>query len=241
MAKCNKILPLILSNLFFYLVTPKFSYSQNDKISDAALWSGIQINQNLPGKWVLSYEYQSRFTRNISFHRGHFQFLSLTWKPLEYFNATLEYRNVLAFDGNTNRLGLELNLKKKWGRFQIIKRTAIQRDYYYLNLDQQPSGFPTDFWRERILFRYELSSRWKCIFSVESFFTVMPQITFRRLRTQTGVSFDATKKMTFSGIWLYQEEFNIPNPDITHAWVLGASIDLPNWWKKKKKDKQKAP
>jgi hypothetical protein len=210
------------------------------KSADAAIWAGFQLNQNLPGKWLASYEYQSRFTKNISFHRGHFNFLSLTWKPIDFFFACLEYRNVIAFDSNTHRLGIELNLKKKWKRVVLIKRTVFQSEHYSVNTLEQPSSFPANFWRERILLRYELQPKLKFTASTETFFTIGTSFYFQRLRTQVGLSYELTKQLTLNALWLFQEEFNTPGGDKTHAWVINTSFDLPNWWKKKKKkEKQK--
>lgn len=209
------------------------------KVSDAALWTSIQINQDLPRKWIVGYEYQSRFTRNISFHRGHFQFLSLTWKPLDFFSATAEYRQVIAFDGNTHRLGLELNFKQKWNGFSIIKRTAFQSEIFALNTTEQPQGFPSEFWRERIMLRYDLNSKLRLICSAEAFFKIPTPLIFRRFRSQIGSSYELSKRTTLTAMWLFQEEFNFDNADITHAWLITTTVDLPNWWKKKKKKKDK--
>lgn len=212
----------------------------NEKIPDAAVWAGFQINQNLPGKWLAGVEYQSRFTRNMSFHRGHFSFLSLTWKPLDYFTATAEYRQVNAFDGNTHRLGIELTLKRKWQNLSFYKRTVFQSEIYGVNPHDQRPEFPSDFWRERLMIRYDFMPAFRLLASAEFFFRLPNPLTFQRFRSQVGGSYELNKRVTLTALWLYQEEFGIRNPDITHAWVISTSVDLPNWWKKKKRQKKES-
>jgi hypothetical protein len=230
--------------LFAIIFISKITFclaDSNTKPTDAALWTGFQLNQNLPGKWTAGYEYQSRFTRNLTFHRGFFQFLSITWKPLNFFSATLEYRNVNAFDGVTHRLGIELNFKKKWKRLAAVKRSVFQSERYSLLTIEQPSGFPSNFWRERLLFKFDLNKDVKLIASAEVFFSAHKTIRFQRLRTQAGLSVDLSKNISLTALWLFQEEYYVPRADITNAYILSTTFDLPKWQRgKKKKEKQKS-
>lgn len=220
--------------IFFILVLPFLSYSQNNE--DAGLWTTLSFQKELSKNTFISYDQEFRLKENFSRLNLFYSNLGFGYKFNKSFKAEISYRGIqkLMLDNSfsyRHRFMSDLTHKIKYNRIIISNRIRYQaevRDY----LTSDDGKFPEQYLRFKSELKIDLDKKMTPYFSSELRYQIhVPKgknayfdNTIHRIRNIVGIDFKINDTNTFGLYYLIQNEFNISNPE--NNYIVGVQYGL---------------
>ena len=208
---------------------------------EAGLWTGAQLNFDLPKNFSFSAQYQLRLDRDFYRVRGSYFSGALQYDiHKNYLSAEVEYRYRTSRWGDQHRFGIGLTGKYKYKKVSFSLRSVYQRGHEYFNSSYEPGREPTNYLRNRFQVKLDLKKR------VELYASVEPYVRFSnkfngvdRFRSIAGVGWEFIKTHHLQVFYLNQFSIGRKNPVMQHNTGISYSWDVPKFWKKSKKKETK--
>lgn len=227
---------IFLTALIVLLSFPSLAQSARDK--DLGLWTWLQVEKNMKKGQYFEFQYQTRFTENISqFNRTNLYFIygkTFLQKRLQV-EALYQLNLNHTADQHTLFLGATYKQKLK-GPFLLYFRTAVQ----YIRNDF--TGIyaidkPYIEWRNRVRFIYKLNNLFSTSISGEPYlrFSNTQRGALTRARFVWNFNYRFNKFQTFSVFYLIQPDIAARNPKTNYVIGLTYHVRLPNKKKERKK------
>ncbi len=227
--------------LFLLLVSVAMLPAQ-DYRHDAGLWTGVQLNLDLPRNFSFSTQYQLRLDNDLYRVRGSYFSGSLQYDIIKkYLSAEVEYRYKTSRWGDQHRFGIGLTAKYKYKKVSFSLRSVYQRGHEYFNSSYESGHEPTNYLRHRLQVKLDLKKRFELFASVEPYVRFSNKYNgIDRFRSIAGVGWEFVKTHHLQLFYLNQFSIGRKNPAMQHNTGISYSWDVPKFWKKnKKKDAKK--
>lgn len=211
-------------------------YAQ-EELRDLQLWTGIEINKDLPKRFSAGVQYQLRLDNDATQLKGSYISANLGYAIVKkYLSVELEYRYVTSPDKDRHRFGIDLIGKYTWKKITFANRLSYQREHEYFNSRYESGHEPTNYIRNRFKFQYDLPKRFKVYSSIEPFIRISNKFrNIDRVRVVAGATWDFVKNHRFDLFYLYQTDINVTRPQIGHGLGLMYGWDIPKMKIKKTK------
>ncbi|MBK7148484.1 MAG: DUF2490 domain-containing protein [Bacteroidetes bacterium] len=209
---------------------------------EAGLWTGVQLNLDLPKNFSFSTQYQLRLDNDLYRVRGSYISGALQYDILKkYLSAEVEYRYRTSRWGDQHRFGIGLTGKYKYKKVSFSLRTVYQRGHEYFNSSYEPGHEPTNYLRNRFQVKLDLKKRFELFASGEPYVRFSNKYNgVDRFRSIAGVGWEFVKTHHLQVFYLHQFTIGRRNPAMQHNTGISYSWDVPKFWKKpKKKDAKK--
>ena len=224
----------IFLTVFFPFLMNGSAFSQNDP--DFGTWFTFGIEKSFNKKYILGVNQEMRLRENASRLNLFYTNPYFSYKIKKRFKVSLGYRfiNKYMYQDKSfslrHRLMFDASYKQKFGDFSISYRSRIQgevRDY-----NCSPMGhFPEYFWRNKFDLSYDIGNFSPYIgtelrYQIHDPKNPESDYGFRRARTYFGTDYELTKKQTLGIFFLYQQEFDIDDPNLGYIFGLEYEISL---------------
>lgn len=209
---------------------------------EAGMWMGTQLSLDLPKRFNVSAQYQLRLDRNLFRVRGSYFSGSVQYEIVKkYLSAEIEYRYRTAPRGDQHRFGFGITGKYKYKKTTFSLRSAYQRGHEYFNSSYEEGHEPTNYFRNRVQVKLDLKKRFELGFSMEPYVRFSNKFNgVDRLRGVFSIGWELVKSHHLQVFYLNQFSLNRGNPLMQHISGVSYSMDVPKFWKsKKKKDRVK--
>jgi hypothetical protein len=204
--------------------------------SDFQVRTGVQLKQDLPDGFDVSLSYQLRLKNNAQEFLGSYLSADVGYKISDHLTALGEFRYATSYDWDKFRFGVGLQAKGKLGKLQWSAKARYQRERF-LQSWPEIGQYP-----DRNNMRLKLELERKLIKHVQWHISSEPQVRiqgreggFQRIRNIAGLDWEFVKRHHVDLSYYYQPEFKSTLDQTKHMLVATYSLELPKWWKGKKK------
>jgi opacity protein-like surface antigen len=191
-----------------------------DKV-DLRSRAGIDLNLNLPNKWLAGFEYQNRMVDNLSTYRGSYFTAELgrnLTKQVEVFGS---YRYGLAENGNLQRYAFGLEYERKSIRWRLGFRPMVQHKNKVAD-DDETGGTGTTFVRTRAKAEYVATPRLDLYASVEPFFAFGQDYPIDNWRNTVGFQYECARNVKVDVYYTYRPDYGKSYNRVIH--VVGLTL-----------------
>lgn len=176
--------------------------------TDLGLWTGFSFEKKISKKFEFQAEEELRLKNNITTVNSLLTEVGFTYKANKYYRLGLSYRFTYYTDGAFgNRLTLSNQARYKIEDFTLSYRLNLQQDFN----TQAPIEYKI---RNKFGLDYKFNKHWELEFGAELFYSFyFNRNMLDRYRFSLGVDHDFNKHHRLSGSVMFQQEFNLANPD----------------------------
>lgn len=206
------------------------------QVSDAALWTSINIEKKFTQRLSLGFTEELRFTENVSELGTIFSDIGLMYKfgPDGFIRTSINYRfsNKRRVDdsySNRHRYYADVTLRKEFGDIVPMYRVRVQSQYTdaYTSEDGMEGEL---YLRNRLLFKYSPDTRYKPYLGAE-LYTRLKDEVFKRsfsdnIRYIAGLDFEFNERNALGVTYLIEREFNRNNPERNYVLSLTYGLSL---------------
>lgn len=204
--------------------------------TDVQGWYGLGVKFDLPKKWTLDVDYQTRFINNLGDYNGSYFSVGGRKKFGKSFEVIGEYRLALVNRGTYHRgtIGAEYTKKKK--PFEFGVRFLLQNQLQDF-VDPTEANDNDVFWRTRFQLKYEISKKTEAYFATEPVMRFQGNRFVDNWRNTVGVKFRILPNTKLDLYYIYRPDYAKRTYN-RYFHILGVNIDYTV--AKKKKSKAKA-
>ena len=195
---------------------------------DFQTWWEFEFDRSLGGSIQLEGELEQRFKGNSLQYDRTLLTLGVEYDVLSWLSLSGAGRVVFVANRDglvypRYRIHFDATGSYKLSGFTFSFRTRMQygfEEFLYFGDLQQNSLVS----RNRLKARYHFfGTRFSCFAALESWHNLsrLPDPAFVHMRYQAGVSFAPSFRSTFTLRYLFEDEFNVNNPDQLHILVVG--------------------
>lgn len=177
--------------------------------TDLGMWNGIAIEKELSKKFEFQMEEEIRFADNITRINSLLTELGLTYKANKYYRIGLSYRFTYRPKNGAidNRITLSNEARYKLEDFTFTYRLNVQKDFS----TKEPIEYKI---RNRLGIDYKINKHWEVGIAGELFYSFYyNRNVLDRYRLKWGVDHRFNKHHSLGFTLIFQEEFNVANPD----------------------------
>jgi hypothetical protein len=200
---------------------------------DVQLWNAIELKQDLPKKFDLSIQYQSRIDKDISRFRGSYISSTLGYKLNKHWSAEAGIRYSTSNRWDRIRYSVGIGGQWKWKGWELSSKFKYQYQFYLESMPEYGINPPAQNFRLKLGAEHKLVKKLKVFVSSEPMCRYKSsEFYFRRVRNTAGLRWSPTKKLGIEASYIWQPQWN---SDATiQVMQLNLSYSLPKHWKKKK-------
>lgn len=215
----------------FSFCTISAQTSSSDPV-DFQAWYGLGVKFNLPQKWTLDIDYQTRFINNLSLYNGSYFSITGGKKIGKIVELMGEYRLALVKKGTYNRFSIGAEASKKFKKvsagFRVLFQNQLQ-DFVNPNKANDKDGY----WRTRLLLKYELRKDWAFYVSTEPVMKLKGNYFVDNWRNTIGVKVKALPHTKLDLYYIYRPDYGKSSYN-RYFNILGVTIDYSVPKRKKK-------
>jgi hypothetical protein len=196
--------------------------------SDFQSWWEFEFDYSLSKSWQLEGELEQRFKNNSLQYNRTLLTLGAEYDPAKWLSLGGAGRIVFVADpeGQVHpryRIHFDATGSYELSSFTFSFRTRMQYGFEdilhfgYLSENSLVS-------RNRLKGQYHFfGTKFRCFAALESWHNLskLPDPAFRNMRYQAGLRYDLNFKSSFSLRYIFEDEFNVSNPDKLHILVAG--------------------
>lgn len=196
--------------------------------SDFQSWWEFEFDYSLNEKWQLQGELEQRFKNNSLQYNRSLLTLGAEYEPWSWLSLGGAGRVVFVADreGQVHpryRIHFNATGSYKLAQFTFSFRTRLQYGFEdilvfaYIKENTLVS-------RNRLKLRYHFfGTKFRCFAALESWHNLskLPDPAFNHMRYQAGLSYDLSFRSRFSLRYIFEDEYNVRNPDKLHILVAG--------------------
>ena len=226
----------ILAVILILLINSGYAQTSKTDHSDTQGWYGASATIDLPKKWQIETEYQSRFINNLQTYNGSYFTLGASKKLNKHFELMGDYRLALVNKGTYRRFAFGGELSNKYKKLQLAIRAQIQnqlQDFDDVTKDSQKSGY----WRIRFGGKYSFTKKIEAYASIEPIMKFASTTFLDNIRNTIGVKYKVVKNVKLDMFYIFRPDYAKATYNRTFH-IVGFNVDY-TFHKKKKKKKKK--
>jgi long-subunit fatty acid transport protein len=195
--------------------------------TDFGLWSNIAVEKEISKKMEIQLEEELRFNQNVGRLNSLLTEAGFKYKINKYYSLGASYRFTYYTENRFgNRFTLSNQVKYKIEDFTLNYRLNLQTDFS----TKDPVEYKI---RNKFGVDYKINKRWEIGVSGELFYSFYyNRNRFDRYRLAYGVDYSFKKRHKLSASLMFQQEFNVANPESDVILAFKYKYSLKN--KKKK-------
>jgi hypothetical protein len=222
------------ASVLIMFVISNYTYAQLN--NDAGLWNTFSIQYPIKKNYSINFDQELRLKENYSRLNLLYTNIGVSYKR-KGLKIEPSYRFIqrINLDGNfsfRHRLSLDVNYKKKFGKFAISERARYQAEVK--NVYSSTRAFlPEQYFRLRTMLDYNINDNYSIYYSCELRYQIdVPNSdvvfngTWHRIRNVIGVDYKINSKNIIGVYYLVQNEFNISPPENIYITGLQYSLGL---------------
>jgi hypothetical protein len=186
---------------FCFVLAAGTSFAQ---VNDAQLWTGAGISVDITDDFVLSYEMQTRFYKNVTALDNYYNEIGAEYKLFKGFTTGIDYR---------------YSKKNKEGYFETIHRFCLNAAYSY-KLDDL--GL-----RLKFRARYQVPFNRVGVVNENIYPDTKNTLRFKLTVNYTPLNFKMLQPFTSFEIYKGIKPVNAYNSIDSYRFTIGATLDLP--------------
>jgi len=188
---------------------------------DFETWNGIKINFDLPKRFEASIKEQIRFNDNSTSMKGILTEVGAAYSLNKYFDFGITFRHTVRIYGaDRNRITLIAKQKYKSKPFTFGNRIKFQREY-------ENGKIPVNYVRDKLSVSYKISKKLVTTFGNEWFYNIKYSGNkFNQYRLLLSLAIKLNKRNHIEAGYIYEQQFNIANPALTHIGVINYKLSL---------------
>lgn len=213
------------SKIFFLLlILPALTSAQ---VIDAGLWTSINLEKKLNGKFTVDLCQEFRFNENISELGTYFTEASVQYKINKRISLAAGYRfiNKRELDDHYSRRHralLDINLKEKFSKITVAARIRFQSqlaDYY----SSETGKIPENYLRTKLTFKYDTGKRITPSIGGETFVHLnrADGMLLDNYRLSAGLEYEINKRASVDAGYLLNKEVQVAEPWTSYITTLG--------------------
>jgi hypothetical protein len=200
---------------------------------DVQLWNAIELKQDLPKKFDLSIQYQSRIDKDISRFRGSYISTTVGYKLNKHWSAEAGIRYSTSNRWDRIRYSVGIGGQWKWKGWELSSKFKYQYQFYLASMPEYGINPPVQNFRLKLGAEHKLVKKLKVFVSSEPMFRYKSsEFYFRRVRNTAGLRWSPSKKLGIEASYVWQPQWNAAAT--IQVMQLNVSYSLPKHWKKKK-------
>ena len=198
--------------------------------SDFQSWWEFEFDYSLNKSWQLQGELEQRFKNNSLQYNRTLLTLGAEYDPTNWLSLGGAGRVVFVADQEGQihpryRIHLDATGSYKLSGFNFSFRTRLQYGFEDILVfaDLKENSLVS---RNRLKVRYHFfGTKFRCFAALESWHNLskLPDPAFNHMRYQAGLSYDLNFRSRFSLRYIFEDEFNVKNPDKLHILAAGYS------------------
>lgn len=224
--------------VFALILAFNYSNAQTSRADpkDVQGWYGLGVKFDLPKKWTLDVDYQTRFINNLGDYNGSYFSVGGRKKVGKSFEVIGEYRLALVNRGTYHRgtLGGQYTIKQK--PFEFSARLLVQNQLQDF-VDPVETNDNDLFWRTRFQLKYQLSKKVETYVSTEPVMKIQGNRFVDNWRNTVGAKFKILPNTKLDVFYIYRPDYARRTYN-RYFHILGVNVDYTV--SKKKKSKAKA-
>lgn len=216
--------------LFIFFVLKKSSQSQ--VITDAGAWIGGGFEKNIHGDLDFQFQQQLRLQQNVTQLRSFFSEFQFAYRFNKYFRLSTDYRLTVPEGMITHRIGLNATVRRRKKPFTYSYRLRYQAQFAKF------ASFENHI-RNKLGIEYKINKHFSPYLSSEVFYGFnYEHHRFEKVRVSSGLEYRFKKRHLLKFFYLWQREFQVVLPKMTHIFGSNYEYTFKNRWKRKKKKKK---
>ena len=196
--------------------------------SDFQSWWEFEFDYSLNKSWQLEGELEQRFKNNSLQYNRTLLTLGAEYDPAKWLSLGGAGRVVFVADREGQihpryRIHFDGTGSYDLSEFTFSFRTRLQYGFEDILLfsDLKENSLVS---RNRLKVRYHFfGTKFRCFASLESwhYLSELPGPVFLKMKYTAGLSYDLNFRSRFSLRYIFEDEFNVSNPDQLHILVIG--------------------
>jgi hypothetical protein len=169
-------------------------------------WYGAGVKIDLPKKWEVNINYQSRFINNMKTYNGSYITLGGSKKISRQLTALADYRLVLADNGLYHRFSIGSEAERKLSKFDLNFRLLVQsqlQDFDELEKANDDSGY----WRIRFQAKTSLTKKLNLYVSTEPIMKFGGNYFIDNIRNTIGLKYKISDNTKIDLFYIYRPDF----------------------------------
>ena len=203
--------------------------------TDVQGWYGASFNTNLPHKWSVYLNYQTRFIDNFSYYNGSYITLGGSKKLNKHLEFMGDYRLALVRAGVYNRFTVGAELSKKLKHLNLAFRFQLQNQLQEFDDVSKPND-QNGYWRTRFQGKYAINKKWEAYASIEPIMKFGANFLVDNIRNTIGCKYKIRKDLKLDVFYIYRPDYAKSYNRLFH--IVGLNADYTFKVKKQKKKKQ---
>jgi hypothetical protein len=198
--------------------------------SDFQSWWEFEFDRSLGRSWQLEGELEQRFKNNSLQYSRTLLTLGAAYDAAKWLSLGGAARVIIVADKEGQlysryRIHAQATGRYELSRFRFSLRTRLQygfEDILFFTYLRENSLVN----RNRLKAQYHFfGTKFRCFASLESwhYLSELPGTVFLNMRYSGGLSYDLNVSSRFSLRYMFEDEFNVSNPDRLHILVAGYS------------------
>lgn len=186
--------------------------------ADTQGWLSGEVTLKFSKKLATEVKYQARLDENISQLKGHYNTISVAYKPISWLTLSPEYRFVKNNSGNSKRAAFELKGKWKWGDAAL----SVAPKYMY---ETKPQADDIEAFHElepEFELSYALNKRHSLYLNSEVLFDLQNNFFRERIRASGGYEINWTK--TFASDLFFKSQWTEKKAGTEQVYILGLGL-----------------
>ena len=208
--------------------------------SDVQGWFGAGFKLDLPKKWNVMFDYQSRFYNNIKTYNGSYISLGVNKKIIPLLDLLAEYRLALVNKGNYHRYSFGGELNKGIRKIDLSLRVLFQNQLQDFD-DTTKLNEKSNYWRARFGVKYRFLKIFDLYASVEPIMKFGGRYFVDNWRNTVGIKVKVLPGTKIDLYYIYRPDYAKSYNRTFH--VIGLNVDytlkIGKKGKGKKKDQKK--
>ena len=202
------------------------------QVNDAGLWSSINLQKKLNGKFTVDLCQEFRFNENISELGSFFTEASLQYKINKRISVSAGYRfiNKRELDDHyskRHRALIDLNLKHKISKVTAAARIRFQSqfaDYY----SSETGKIPENYLRTKLTFKYDTGKRITPSIGGETFVNLnrAEGMLLDTYRLSAGLEYEINKRTSVEVGYLLDKEIQVSEPWTSYITTVGFNYNF---------------
>lgn len=222
-----------LYTLLFSLIILSCPGNLSGQDSDFQSWWEFELDRSLGKSWQLEGELEQRFKNNSLQYNRTLLTLGVEYDAIKWLNLGGAARMALVADNEglvhpRYRIHVDAGSSYKFSGFTLWLRSRLQYGFEdFLFLDQIQEN--TLVYRTRLKTQYHFfGTKFRSFVSLESWYYIseLPDKAFRNMRYVAGLSYSLNVSSRFTLRYIFEDEFNVNNPDKLHVLVAGFAHSL---------------
>lgn len=225
----RQFLICLLISFSFCTVSAQTSFS--DPV-DFQGWYGLGVKFNLPKKWTLDVDYQTRFINNLSLYNGSYFSFTGGKKIGKIVELMGEYRLALVKKGTYHRFSIGAEASKKFNKLSAGFRLLVQNQLQDF-VNPSKANDTDAYWRTRFQLKYEIAKDWDLYASTEPIMKFKGNYFVDNWRNTFGVKVKILPHTKLDLFYIYRPDFGKSSYN-RYFNIVGFNIDYSVPKKKKK-------